>query len=107
MAEAAPNARVAPTALLWTTPEASLWVANRAGEYAGMVEFADGHFIARDSTGHILGTEVSVAAAKLLVRSHVDADTGLLGAMQNTIQRVTDSLSASIAKPNPHYHRSV
>lgn len=106
LTDAEPSVPVAPVGLLWTTPEADLWVANRNGEYAGMVEFVEGHFIARDSTGHFLGTEVSVAGAKLLVRSEADADTGLLGAMQNTLQRVTESLSVPFAKPHPHYHRS-
>lgn len=96
-----------PSGLMWSSPEANLWVANRDGEYAGMVEFADGHFVARDSTGHILGTEVTVVTAKLLVRDNIGADASILGAVHTTIQRVADSLSASLTKPNPHYHRSV
>ena len=107
LANANPGVPVAPSRLLWTTPEANLWVANRYGEYAGMVEFADGHFIARDNTGHILGTEVSVAAAKLLVRNNSDSDAGILGTVQTTIQRVAETLTAPLTKPNPHYHRSV
>lgn len=107
MTEAGAGVPTGTFGLLWTTPDADLWVANRDGEYAGLVEFTDGHFIARDSTGHILGTEVSVAAAKLLVRSQADAGTGFLGAVQQTLQRATESLSGSLSKPNPHYHRSV
>lgn len=55
----------APTAqILWASPETDLWVASRSGEYAGMVEFRDGHFVARDSTGGSLGEFSSIPAAR-------------------------------------------
>ena len=50
--------------VLWTNPDAGLWVATVAGDYAGMVEFLDGRFVARDATGVIVGTATSIPAAK-------------------------------------------
>lgn len=52
------TASVAPTAvaLTWSNPESQLWIANRDGEYAGMVEYADGHFLASGSRGEDLGS---------------------------------------------------
>jgi hypothetical protein len=93
--------------ILWTSPEENLWVANHNGEYAGMVEFVDGHFVSRDNTGHLLGTEVSVRAAKLLVQNHREAKTGLIDAVQNTLHRVGGTLAATMPKRTPHYSRSV
>ncbi|MCS5733683.1 hypothetical protein [Herbiconiux daphne] len=50
----ASRAPVAP-AVTWASPEAKLWVASRAGEYAGMVEYSAGHFLATNATGEPLG----------------------------------------------------
>ncbi|MCS5713444.1 hypothetical protein NVV95_02625 [Herbiconiux sp. CPCC 205716] len=44
---------VAP--LSWATPESKLWIASRSGEYAGMIEYTEGHFLATGSTGFDLG----------------------------------------------------
>ncbi|WP_440710591.1 hypothetical protein [Herbiconiux sp. YIM B11900] len=42
--------------LTWSNPESQLWIAYREGEYAGMVEYGDGHFLASGSRGEDLGT---------------------------------------------------
>ena len=101
-----PSVSIVPPAVGWSSPEADLWVANRDGEYAGMVEAVSGTFVARDSRGRNLGNEASLVAAKLLVRSHLDADAGVVGTMQARLQRATDALTA-LTKPDPHYFRSV
>ncbi|WP_291056933.1 hypothetical protein [Herbiconiux sp.] len=48
--------RVTSVPLSWTNPESQLWIANRQGEYAGMVEYADGHFLASGSRGEDFGS---------------------------------------------------
>ena len=40
--------------LSWTTPAEDLWIASVDGEFAGMIEFADGHFITTDRRGGLL-----------------------------------------------------
>ena len=49
--------------LSWTTPAEDLWIASVDGEFAGMIEFADGHFIATDRTGVLLDTVSGVPGA--------------------------------------------
>ena len=38
----------------WTRPTDELWIASVDGEFAGMIEFADGHFVTTDRTGGLL-----------------------------------------------------
>lgn len=45
------DAQPQTTAPSWSRPAENLWIATLHGEYTGMVEFADGHFVATDSTG--------------------------------------------------------
>jgi hypothetical protein len=61
-----PDTRIAviPT---WVSPEAKLWVASRNGEYAGMVEYTEGHFAAHDHAGRSRGTHSSLPAAQRAV----------------------------------------
>jgi len=61
------DAQVVDAPVSWTAPETDLWVASRSGEYAGMVEFHDGHFVARDSTGNEIGFFSSIPAAQAAV----------------------------------------
>ena len=39
---------------LWAQPADQLWIASVDGEFAGMIEFADGHFITTDRRGGLL-----------------------------------------------------
>jgi hypothetical protein len=48
----------------WSSPDENLWVASNLGEFAGMVEFRDGHFVAGDRTGNELGNFSSIPAAR-------------------------------------------
>jgi hypothetical protein len=50
-------------ALVWAQPADDLWIASAGGEFAGMVEFGDGHFIATDRTGVLLDTVSGVPGA--------------------------------------------
>lgn len=55
--------------LSWTSPADDLWVAKLNGEYAGMVEFADGHFIARGHTAELIDNFSSIPDAKAAVQA--------------------------------------
>ncbi|WP_285042130.1 hypothetical protein [Plantibacter sp. LMC-P-059a] len=61
--------RGATTTVAWAEPDATLWVASIDGEYAGMVEFRDGRFVAASSTGKDLGIFVSLLRAKEAVEN--------------------------------------
>ncbi len=50
--------------LQWTSPEAKLWVATRAGEFAGFVEFGEGHYRVTDGLGAAIGTAATLLDAK-------------------------------------------
>jgi hypothetical protein len=52
------------TTISWRSPELNLWVATSNGEYAGMVEFLDGHFVARGRTGDVIDHFSSIPAAQ-------------------------------------------
>jgi hypothetical protein len=48
----------------WLTPEPKLWVGSQAGEFAGMIEFRQGHFLATDRLGASLGAHPTLESAK-------------------------------------------
>jgi hypothetical protein len=48
----------------WLSPEPKLWVGSRGGEFAGMVEFSNGHFLATDRIGASLGAHPTLDLAK-------------------------------------------
>lgn len=53
----------------WSTPEAKLWVGMRSGEYAGMIEYAEGHFVVSGPTGGRLGSHSDLAQAMKAVET--------------------------------------
>ena len=67
--------------MLWTSPAQDLWIGNRGGEYAGMVEFADGHFIARDRTNTLIDTFTDIPSAKLAVLTTAETPRSLFTAV--------------------------
>jgi hypothetical protein len=62
-----PDITPAALRLLWTTPAPALWVALRGGEFAGMVESRDAHFVASGSTGQVVGVFAGLPEAKRAV----------------------------------------
>lgn len=52
---AEPGTTVERVAVSWNAPEEGLWVGNRSGEYAGMVEFTSGAYLASGDVGEELG----------------------------------------------------
>ncbi|GAA2224038.1 hypothetical protein N1031_00620 [Herbiconiux moechotypicola] len=69
----------------WSTPETKLWVGTRAGEYAGMIEYVDGHFVVVGATGRSLGSWSDLAQAMTA------AESGRGG------HRVSDALLSNVA----------
>lgn len=65
---------IARTEILWASPATELWVAHGSGEYLGMVEFADGHFVANDHLGRRIDAFSDLVSAKRAVDGgmHID-----------------------------------
>jgi len=53
--------------LRWLSPADGLWVADRRGEYAGMVERLDGAYHARSARGRALGSYEDLGSARAVV----------------------------------------
>jgi len=51
--------------LSWSSPESRLWVAMLDGEYAGFVEFTEGHYAVSNSVGAHTKTFGTLREAKL------------------------------------------
>jgi hypothetical protein len=60
------------TDIVWSSPETNLWVATANGDYAGLVEFVDGHFSVRSSTGSVVAECSSIPAARAALAQHLD-----------------------------------
>jgi hypothetical protein len=105
MLQEATHTTRAEAILFWASPEDSLWVASLNGEYAGMVEFIDGHFVVLDPTGQQLGSYSNLREAKEAVADRAKTP-GLIGAMQETLHHIGQALTASLPKAAPQYHRS-
>jgi hypothetical protein len=60
------------TDIVWSSPESNLWVATANGDYAGLVEFVDGHFSVRSSTGSVVAECSSIPAAQAALVQHLD-----------------------------------
>jgi hypothetical protein len=58
---------VSGESIAWNSPEPKLWVGNRSGEYAGMVEYTAGHFVATGPFGERFGSYSDVAQAMAAV----------------------------------------
>jgi hypothetical protein len=51
----------------WASPEAKLWVATRGADFAGIVEFREGHYEVSDGLGAQLGARATLRDAKALI----------------------------------------
>lgn len=70
------TAQATTGALTWLSPEAKLWVASRDGDFAGFVEFADGHYDVTDARGgHIASCATLRQAQDAVERSVRRAST--------------------------------
>ncbi|PRY64628.1 hypothetical protein B0I08_11212 [Glaciihabitans tibetensis] len=53
--------------LRWASPEAKLWVASRGGDFAGFVEFREGHYEVTDGRGAQLASCATLRDAKAMI----------------------------------------
>jgi len=60
----------APPTIVWSSPDINLWVATAAGEFAGMIEFSQGHFVVSDATGSLVTTSTNIPAAQRALVEH-------------------------------------
>lgn len=88
--------RVTSLDLSWSNPESQLWIANRQGEYAGMVEYADGHFLASGSRGEDFGSFSARTRAMDAVREGV-ARRRLPDGLLSNVAIVSAVVAVSIA----------
>jgi len=63
MTEMATMDQAAPE-IMWSSPDINLWVATQSGEFAGMIEFSQGHFVVSDATGSLIATTTNIPAAQ-------------------------------------------
>lgn len=66
-----PGTDAHPIDIAWYNPESNLWVAAAKGEHAGMIEFVDGHFSVRNSTGEVVAEAVSIPDARAALAQHL------------------------------------
>lgn len=71
--------------VIWAEPESKLWVGARDGEYAGMIEYAEGHFVCTGPTGEPLGSASDLTQAMSVVTS------------RRPQHRVTDAVLSNVA----------
>ena len=64
------NEATLPVDVAWSSPDLDLWVATIDGDFAGMVEFTDGHFVVSDHTGTVLTTTSSIPDAQSALSAH-------------------------------------
>jgi hypothetical protein len=65
------SSKVVPAEISWTTPDENLWVATVDGDYAGMIEFDNGHFLVRNKTNNTIATRISIPTAQDALTDHV------------------------------------
>jgi len=90
--------------MLWTSPESNLWVADSDGEYAGLVEFRDGHFVARNRTDTALGVFSDIPSAKSAVTAAAHEKRTLLTLLASGTH--TDTPPVAPHRLTRHYRRN-
>lgn len=80
----------------WNAPEQGLWVGNRSGEYAGMVEFTNGAYLASGDVGEELGRFGSLDDALASVASGAQRHRLPEGMLSN-VAIITAVVAISIA----------
>ncbi|RFA13729.1 hypothetical protein B7R21_07805 [Subtercola boreus] len=65
-----PAARSLDLHVLWIRPDTDLWVAQGSGEFIGMVEFVDGHFVSTDRGSRVIDSFSDLPAARQAVVNH-------------------------------------
>jgi hypothetical protein len=72
---------ITTTDLDWSNPDSNLWVAAADGDYAGLVEFVDGHFSVRNSTGVVIAVGTSIPDAQAALARHRSSPESLATAV--------------------------
>jgi hypothetical protein len=68
-----PFSRQPLLSLRWSSPAADLWVAANEGDFAGMVEFTGGRFVASDDHGLVMDSFASIPDATRAVDDSIRA----------------------------------
>jgi hypothetical protein len=73
------------TDLDWSNPDSNLWVAAADGDYAGLVEFVDGHFSVRNSTDVIIAVSTSIPDAQAALARHRSSPASIATAVTSPV----------------------
>jgi len=79
--------------LSWSSPDTDLWVASRSGDYAGMVEFRDGHFVVQNHLGETVATCSSIPTAQAALAATAET------ASAPVVTRLLSTLASSTPRP--------
>jgi hypothetical protein len=94
------------TDIEWSTPDSNLWVASANGDYAGLVEFVDGHFSVRGSTGSVVAECSSIPAAQAALARHIESPPSIAAAVLKTAVLNPASPGSFLCRtPRPAYWR--
>ena len=88
-----PNDSAVVAELSWSSPDTDLWVASRSGDYAGMVEFRDGHFVVQNHLGETIATCSSIPSAQAAL------EAAAVGAAAPVVARLLSTLVTSAPRP--------
>ena len=70
-----PTRTVVPAQITWAAPDTNLWVATLDGNYAGMIEFDNGHFVVRNLVNTAVATTATIPSAQRAFSAYVDAQS--------------------------------
>ncbi|PPF80324.1 hypothetical protein C5B96_11055 [Subtercola sp. Z020] len=87
--------------VLWISPDANLWVAQGSGEFIGMVEFTDGHFVSTDRAGSVIDSYSDLPAARSAVVNHAT----MLESFANSGRRMRNHSAIPSRAPAAFYRR--
>lgn len=100
------SSNVAQAEISWTTPDANLWVATVDGDYAGMIEFDNGHFLVRNKTNTTIATQISVLRAQDALAEHVHSRSLPVAArLFNALTQLEKRSPFLDRRPRPGYAR--
>jgi hypothetical protein len=94
------------TDIVWSTPDSNLWVATANGDYAGLVEFVEGHFSVRSSTDSVVAVCSSIPTAQAALVRHVETPPSIAAAVLNNAALHPASPRSFLCRtPRPAYWR--
>ena len=92
--------------LAWSSPDSNLWVASLNGDYAGMVEFTDGHFAVHNAQGESVATCSSIPEAQSALAAQATTTAAPAAVRFLATLATTSPRPLSLRTPKTGYVRS-